>query len=407
MIEGGIIAMIAKITFDGKVDAGLLNLVVGLLTAAPEFANITSFVWTAFTHGKPKVRTMSVLQTLTLVLVALIALVPITTQGLLTMTGLFITARVCFTGVVTLRATVWRHNYSRFDRARATAKLSTIAALVVGATGYLMGSAMDSFGSGAFRGVVPLACLVGAAGVFVYGRIRLRGGAGLLRVEREGAASDRPSVNPASMLRLLREDPFYARFQLSMSLLGAGNLMVAAPLAIALKDRFEAGYAQGIAVLSTVPLIVLPFIVPLWARLLARTHVVRFRSMHSWIFVVGQSLLLVGALARSMPLLVLAMAIQGAGYAGGTLAWNLGHLDFAPQHKTTQYMAVHVTLNGVRGILAPLLGVQMYVWLEAWRPGAGPWVFAFSALVCAVGGLGFLSLRRAMGDLARGTPREK
>ncbi|MCC6660004.1 MAG: MFS transporter, partial [Phycisphaerales bacterium] len=364
------------------------------------------FLWTAATHGRDKVRTINLLQAATIILVGLIALVPVTGNGLFLMAGLFAAARVCFSGVLTLRATVWRHNYSRFDRARATAKLQTIVALIIAGTGYAVGRIMDGYGPQAFRAVVPTACVAGAVGVFVYGRIRLRGHAKLLRDERGDAARERPSVNPASMLRLLRADPFYARFQLSMFLLGAGNLMVAAPLAIILKDRLGSGYAGGIGVLSTIPMLVLPFTVPLWAHLLARTHVVRFRALHSWVFVVGQSLVLAGALLNSMALLGVAMAIQGFGYAGGSLAWNIGHLDFAPQNKAAQYMAIHVTLNGVRGILAPLLAVQVYVWLNGWHPGTGAWVFGLSAVVCALGGLGFMSLQRSMGDLARRTPRE-
>ena len=406
LIEGSVIGLIAKITYTGVVEKRILDIVVALLIATPEFANITSFLWTAATHGKPKIRTINLLQAATIILVGLIALVPVTADGLFVMAGLFVAARVCFSGVLTLRATVWRHNYSRFDRARATAKLQTIVALIIAATGYGVGRIMDAYGPQVFRGVVPTACVLGAVGVFIYGRIRLRGHAKLLKDERGDPGQDRPSINPSAMLRLLRADPFYARFQLSMSLLGAGNLMVAAPLAIILKDRMDAGYAGGITIVSTIPLIVLPFTVPFWAWLLARTHVVRFRALHSWVFVVGQSLLLVGVLRESMPLLGVAMAIQGFGYAGGSLAWNIGHLDFAPQKKATQYMAVHVTLNGVRGILAPLLAVQTYVWLNAWRPGTGAWVFAISAVVCALGGLGFMSLQRAMGDLARRTPRE-
>lgn len=405
VIEGGIIGVIAKITYSGVVDDRLLNLMVGLLTATPEFANITSFLWTAVTHGRAKIRMINVLQAATLVLVGLIALTPVTPGGLFLMAGLFAAARICFTGVVTLRATVWRHNYTRHDRARATGKFATIAALIIAATGYLVGTAMDASPEN-FRVAVPLACILGAVGVFVYGRIRLRGHRHLLKAERSGPRHERPSVNPASMWRLLRQDRHYASFQLSMSLLGAGNLMLTAPLAIVLKDRFGQGYVGGIWVLNTIPLIMLPLIVPLWARLLARTHVVRFRSIHSWVFVVGQTLVLLAVLTTSMPLLMVAMAIQGAGYAGGSLAWNLGHLDFAPRHKATQYMAVHVTLNGVRGILAPMLGVQLYIWLELVRPGSGAWVFAISALLCAAGGMGFILLKRSMGELARSVPRE-
>jgi hypothetical protein len=150
----------------------------------------------------------------------------------------------------------------------------------------------------------------------------------------------------------------------------------------------------------------MPLAIPLWARLLARTHVVRFRSIHSWVFVAGQALVVAGVLTRTFWVLPLAMGVQGLGFAGGTLAWNLGHLDFAPQRKATEYMSVHVTLNGLRGIAAPFLAMTIYQGLEHARPGAGVWVFVLSVLLCVLGALGFGSLARAMGEAARRAPRE-
>ncbi|MFM7806968.1 MAG: hypothetical protein ACKPEA_03445, partial [Planctomycetota bacterium] len=75
------------------------------------------------------------------------------------------------------------------------------------------------------------------------------------------------------------------------------------------------------------------------------------------------------------------------------LAWNIGHQDFAPPERDAEYMAVHVTLNGIRGLIAPFLAVGLYEGLKAW--GLAPWTFFICTLINVVGAWGFVMLRKA------------
>lgn len=405
VIEGGIIGVLVNNAFHGVVPDLQLSYIVALLMAAPEFANITSFLWTAAAHGRNKVRFLNTLQAAAIVLVALVAVVPRSPLGLYTLCALLLSARVCIAGVVTLRGILWRANYTRHHRAAATGRFSTVTVIVVSVTGFLVGLAMK-WNEQSFRVIVPAVCALAALGVFSYGRIRLRGHRAMLKAERETSRAARPSINPIAVARLLREDRWYARFQACMFTLGAGNLMLAAPLVITLREQFNVGYARGILVTNSVAYLVMPWFVPLWALLLSRTHVVRFRALHSWVFVLAQAVICAAVWTNTFWLLYAGAVLQGIGYGGGTLAWNLGHLDFAPAHKATQYMGAHVTLNGVRGLLAPFVAVSIYEWLETTRRGAGVWVFAFSVALCIAGALGFMHLSRAMGEAARRAPRE-
>lgn len=405
-VEGGIVGVVVRNAFDDVVPAARLNFMVALLVAAPEFANVTSFLWTVLAHGRHKVRFINTLQAAIVVLVLVIALAPRTESGLWVMGAAIVLARVCATGVVTIRSTIWRANYTRFERARATGKFSTIAVLMVAATGFLLGKAMD-INEESFRVFILVACVGGIIGVYNYGKIRMRGHSAMINAERADERVNRPSINPISLRRLLASDRYYDAFMASMFLLGAGNLMLAAPLVITLKERFGAEYLAGIGVVSTIPMLVMPLAIPMWARLLARVHVVRFRAIHSWVFVIAQTIVLIAVVTDTFWLLMFSSAMLGVGFAGGTLAWNLGHLDFAPpSHKATQYMAVHVTLTGVRGLIAPLLAVTIYQYLEAVNTGWGSWVFAFSIVLCAAGGIGFALLARVMGEHAR-APRDR
>ncbi|MFN0134218.1 MAG: MFS transporter [Phycisphaerales bacterium] len=404
IVEGGVIGVIARNAFDGVVPRTPLNFVVGLMMAAPEFANISSFLWTALAHGKHKVRFINRLQLATIVLTLLIAAVPRSELGLYAMGALVVAARVCIGGVVTLRASIWRANYTRMHRARATGKFSTVSVLVIAACGLFIGKAMDLWDQ-SFRVLIPMCAIAGALAAASYARVRVRGHGQLLAAELADPAA-RPSFNPLAMLKVLRADRAYDAFMTSLFLIGTGNLMLSAPLVITLKERFGVEYLGGIAVINTIPSLVVPWFIPVWARLLARVHVVRFRSIHSWVFVLAQIMVLLAVVTRTFWLLYLSSALLGVAYGGGTLAWNLGHLDFAPGPRAALYMGVHVTLNGVRGLIAPLLAVSIYEWLESRGEGQGAWVFAFSIVLCVAGAMGFVVLSRVMGERARTAPRE-
>ncbi len=395
LVEGGLIGVIVKNAFEGVAEQRLLHYAVAVLAAAPEFANLTSFLWARLSHGRPKVRFINTLQLAVAVIVGLIALVPRSQAGLLMLGGAVIAARVCLTGIITLRATVWLANYPRSDRARVTGKLSTLQSLIVAAVGLGVSTAMD-LRPDSFRVYFPCAAAGALVGVAAYARVRVRGSRRMLRVERESGDDDAgPSFNPMAMWRTLAADRRYAWFMLNMFILGTGNLMLTAPLVITLKDQFGQGYLGGVLVIQSIPMLVMPLAIPLWARLLDRVHVVRFRSVHSWAFVAAQSLVLLGATTGALWMMYVGAAALGVGYGGGALAWNLGHLDFAPAHKASQYMGVHVTLNGVRGLAAPLLAVFVYDRLSA--AAAGQWVFGVSVVLCVVGAVGFGVLARGMG----------
>jgi MFS family permease len=137
----------------------------------------------------------------------------------------------------------------------------------------------------------------------------------------------------------------------------------------------------------------MPLAIPFWARRLGRSHVVDFRAVHAWSFVTATAVLFLASWFRSMPLFYVAGAVLGVGFAGGSLAWNIGHQDFAPPERDAEYMAVHVTLNGLRGLIAPFLAVGLYEGLKAW--GLAPWTFFVCTLINVVGAWGFVMLRKA------------
>jgi hypothetical protein len=396
-VEGGTVSIVVKKHFAAAEDVptSTLNLAVAAVTAAPAMANVTSFLWAGLAHGRAKVPFIAALQVATAIAVGSLAMAPCDAAGLWFFTAAVIVARVCWTGVITIRTGVWRANYPHADRTRIAGRMATVQALVLAATGTAIGQAMD-YSTSSFIVIYPAAAAIGLAGNAIYRRVRLRGQRRLARAERSGRREDRASLNPLAVLRVLREDPPFRRFMRWMFIFGLGNLMLSAPLAIVLEERLEASYIEGILVAAVIPLAMMPLIIPLWARLLGRLHVVQFRSIHGWSFVAASGAMFAADLARSFPLFCVASAFLGIGFAGGVLAWNLGHHDYAPEHRDGQYMGVHVTLTGLRGIAAPFLAVGLYGWLDSIGFGSG--IFLVCLITNVVGLAGFISMAR---DLSR------
>ena len=166
-LEGGVVAVIAKTVFSASVHTRWLNLAVAILVGAPAFANVVSFLWAAASHGRPKIRFLVALQVAVAVCVALIAVAPAAPIGLFGFTAGVVVARMCWSGVVALRSTVWRANYPRRVRASLAGKLATVQALAMTLAAAGIGLAMTA-DPGAFRLLFPLAAVVGLAGAWVY-----------------------------------------------------------------------------------------------------------------------------------------------------------------------------------------------------------------------------------------------
>ncbi|MBL8877292.1 MAG: MFS transporter [Phycisphaerae bacterium] len=408
IVEGGVISNIAKRRFEKVVEEESLNFYVALLFAAPDLANILSFFWSGLSHGRPKIPLINALQFSVIVLIALMALTPVSGLGLFGMVAIVILARVCWSGIITLRPTVWRSNYPAIMRATAVGNFQTMQYIMAGIVGVVVGSVLNVHPEHFWLLVLCVAS-VGFGAFFATRRQRVRRETRMLRAELDSAPVMKPWQGPLVVWRVLHKDRMWARFMLWMFVLGLGNMLMGPTLAIVLRDQFQLGYLRSILITSSITALVMPLSIPMWARYLDRSHVVQFRAKQTWMFVFSACVACAGVLFHRVELLYLTAVLQGISYGGGTLAWNLGHVDFAPPTHTSQYMASHVTLNGIRGLLAPFVAVGLYN--GAFMAGfsvlgldvtttAAALVLAVSAVMCAIGAAGFGRLLTRMGDRA-------
>lgn len=391
-LEGGVVGVVVKTQFDGVADPIWVNLAVALVAGAPAFANMASLWISGLAEGRDKTAWVSVLMGLTAVFLIAMALAPKSAAGLVLITLAMIVSRLAWAGVITLRAAIWRANFPRHVRARITGRITVIYSLIIAVTAAIIGAAM-SWWPESWRLLFPLAGLFGMIAALRYQRTRIRLGARLRRSEQNQRLTRRGGQFRAS-LEILTRDRWYRRYMLTMFAFGSGNLMVIALLVILLNEQFGFPRLHQVLITTTLPLISLAFFTPIWARRLDAAHILDYRARQAWSFVLALLLFMLASLFGQGWLFWVGAISLGAAFAGGKLGWNLGHNDFASDDQSTLYMGIHVTLTGVRGLLAPLAGVAVYQYLEQIETGLGRWVLLLPFSLTLGGAVTFVVLAR-------------
>lgn len=407
LVEGSVVSILAKKAF------GVGPIAFAALMAAPMFANLTSFGWTRLSRGRSKAPFLAGLCLACLACVAAIGALPTTPPGGTLLVLLVIATRCLMAGIITVRSVVWRHNYPRRLRATVTGRLwliTTLLLTIVPLAAYFLLDRTEN----AFRIVYPAAAAVGVVGALAMAKLRVRGERALLKFERE--AGSRPErrgeraplyeydprasrLGQSMFWRVLKGDRFFRRYMLWQFVVGV-CFMSCETLAVLVianaTDGLVNEYFLSIVLTTAIPMSMSVATLPMWARVLDRISIVRFRVRQGvfWVtmviaYFIGATLALRGDLAVGLLVMAAGRVMAGLARAGGMLAWQLGHNDFASRHMVSVYMGIHVTLTGVRGATAPFAAVLLY---SGWQSGALAWlgverVPAFDGLGPAVFGL--------------------
>jgi hypothetical protein len=394
LVEGATAAVLIKKTFADAADPWLVNLAVGFVSGAPALSNVVSFVWANLAHGRARIGLMVGLQALFAILVGLLGVAPRALGGLAFAVFSILVARVVWTGLLTMRAVVWSANYPRAALGRYTGRIVIVSSLAVSlaaamAAWTLDKGAIDSrwlFGGGAAAGLLA---------AWLYRAARVRREFALLAEENAVVGRAEP-FSMGMLFEILRKDAHFREYMFWMGVYGGGNLMLTSQLVVIFSEHLHLSASLQIALLSVVPLGLLPLFVPFWARMFDQGHVVEYRARQSWALVAAVAAITVGTWLPSLVLLWVGAVMLAAAYAGANLGWNLGHNDFASVGRAQHYMGVHVTLTGVRGAIGPPLGIIIYQWLESLRPGMGIYSLVMPLALVIAGAMGFSHMRRAM-----------
>lgn len=393
LMEGGIVGVIADKIYH------VAPWLLAVITAAPMFGNLMSFVWSRVALARPKVPMLSAIQVGVLLCIGAVALLPSGHHDGWMLAVCVVAARLLMAGFTTVRSVVWSLNYTRELRARATGRLQIISNLITAASSLCAGFALDANPDN-FRYVYALGVLLGSCGVIAFSGVRVQ--SELRHLVKERAANRVDSTAQSSgFFSILRDDRYYRRYQLFQFVSGFSAMMMIPSMIHLVSNELKASYLVSFLLMSIVPLILSVVTMPLWSYFLDRVHVTEFRARQSVLWIVEFVLMWLGALLGSLWIIASARLINGVSAGAGNLAWELGHNDFAPKDRVGAYMSVHVTLTGVRGATAPFIGTALY---HGWPKigvlpafdGVSAHLFAITAVLAAWSWRGFNNLARDM-----------
>lgn len=368
-IEGNIAGIVAYKTFNAS--AALTSLIWSI----PVFMNTLNLFWSVYFRGRPRVTTMVRLALAVLVCVLSLGMTPSGPWW----SGWLFAAQMCathffFSGLTTLRSSIWNVNYPKSHRGRIVGNLQTLRLLVLMLSGATITWLFDH-DPGLYRYIYPTLVVVGLVSLLPIRRLRIRGENRELRHYR--AITQRPRrpmlAQLVSGLReaatVMRQDRRFARYMNAQFLLGAAAFSTDGLLVRILPERLGFGYFASGFLMLQLPVIVMLTSIRVWAPLFDRVGALHFRVRNSacWVLVYAfttVSMLLVefggqGVLTVALVFLVAGRVVQGFCQGGGAIAWSIGHLHFAPPHQADLYMSIHVALTGLRGMLVPLLSVGL------------------------------------------------
>ena len=284
----------------------------------------------------------------------LVAMLPAHGQSAAAFVALLTVPAILMAVVRMVFSGVWHSNYPTELRGKIFSRRMVVNMATMILAIKLSGYALDHW-SGAHRVIYALGAMCMIVSAAVYSRIRVRGERRMLKADR-----GEKRLDVLEGFRLLRRDPVYGRYMAWQMLSACTVIMTAPAMVLMLTDYLEVDYARGTTAMALVPLGVSMLLCPLAGRLFDSMGATRLRSLTALLWASSRALLFPALILRSWPMVLLAFAAQGAALSSGSIVFHIGHTHFARPRQSQLYMGIHLTLQGLRGLTMPFLGVWLY-----------------------------------------------
>ncbi len=217
-----------------------------------------------------------------------------------------------------------------------------------------------------YRYVYPMLGVLGFLGIYLLTKIPYK-------EPEQLPFSKRPFVEDLKniyfhSIDILRTNPAYRDFQMGMMVYGAGFFFVLAILPVYLSKHFGLSYTE-IAAYKDIPILISVMMFPFSGAQMDRLDPRRV-AIRSFVYIMFYFACLMLALFfpnayvfhqyRLIYFVLLGFIFNGIFSGSMTLLWAIGSSYFSSAGDAARYHAVHVSLTGVRGIIAPFLGVWIF-----------------------------------------------
>ncbi|NRA67565.1 MAG: MFS transporter [Pseudobacteriovorax sp.] len=253
-----------------------------------------------------------------------------------------------------IQGVLYQEIYKSRDRGKIVGKIRLWQVIAAASSAWLIGSALEISQQAYWSYYVALS-LVAIVALSFFVKIEIPSRSAFCHKSAEGSGF--PNI-----VKIFQEDSAFFRFMCFQFILGIANLSGLTAFYIYVNDESYLGLdpKQAAIIAGFISPLTMFLSIPIWGRAFDKLNIVQYRVVTSAI-IAGSFLLLpfygvIGAWIFA--------AVWGVGRAGGQLAWSLGALDFAPEGRSRDYLSIHTFLTGVRGVIAPFIGIFA---LENWQ----------------------------------------
>lgn len=302
-----------------------------------------------------------------------------------------------------VRSSIWRRNYPDLHRGRLVVaiylSITSISSLSVMLFSYMMDHGVQ------FRHIYLGCALAALLTAWGMGQIKVHREKNDLVRYRIDLKSQSNAAQLFSGLKVLKDDPRFSRFMFWQFVNGLSCLSIEAALVLILTGIIEnRSDIQNKWLISGTALAALPQIVSagssvLWAKYFDSKDIFTVRAIAAGAWSASRLILAFGLATDSISIIMFSRVVTGVSMGLGQIAWRLGHMTFAPPEKDGLYMGTHLMLTGIRGMMAPFVGIFLLKY--SWTGPHGIWLIVLSAFGMSLSGAAFLKMKKDYPDLVK------
>ncbi|HNW99728.1 MAG TPA: MFS transporter [Candidatus Cloacimonadota bacterium] len=254
---------------------------------------------------------------------------------------------------------IYQENISPMNRGRIfgyTVSLTTLAAMVIS---FFAGRLLDQ-NEHSFHMILMAAGISGFLSAFVLS---------LVKFDKNYQRPQLDSMTPREilytpikrMMEILKTNKEFAKFERNFSAYGMGFIMLQPVIPIYLVQNLQLNYTYnflGKGILSQYGFLILS---PIIGKLHDKFHPHKFTAISFGALTTYPLMFLLSYFVHdrfwAILLVYIAFVLFGVAMTGVNISWNMGTIFFAGKGESPMYQSVHVTMTGLRGVVAPLLGL--------------------------------------------------
>jgi MFS family permease len=260
--------------------------------------------------------------------------------------------------------TIYQKNIRPQRRAGVYGYAMSIGMAVSVSLTFFAGRLLDGNES-SFRWILAISGIAGFISSFLLSRIKIQEPVVEALITKPKIQLRAVFLDPIIRTRnLLKENKPFACFERSFTLYGMGFIMMMPIIPIYMVDKLQLSYTSNFLAKGILSQIGMLFLSPLLGRLHDRMHPFRYIGFSFSLLMLFPLLFVLSSIwagesAVAVVLVFVAYTIFGLAMTGVNMAWNMSSIFFAGTQDAAMYQSVHITLTGVRGLIAPILGFTL------------------------------------------------